>query len=133
MSLSSSLVACLALMSTTGWAQYVLEDDFFANGDFFSSFTFWDSADPTHGFVDYLGQSAAQSAGLISQSSSNVKMRADSTNTVTTGRPSVRIASNKSYNSGLIVMDADHMPTGCGTWPAFWLVRSSSVSFLQGA
>jgi hypothetical protein len=26
-----------------------------------------------------------------------------------------------SFNSGLFVLDLEHMPQGCGTWPAFWM------------
>jgi len=37
------------------------------------------------------------------------------------GRRSVRLESNKRYNSGLFIATLDHMPTGCGTWPALWL------------
>lgn len=44
------------------------------------------------------------------------------TNVTPNGRPSVRISSNKTYNSGLFILDVKHMPFGCGTWPAYWLV-----------
>jgi hypothetical protein len=36
------------------------------------------------------------------------------------GRNSVRIRSKKTYTHHLVVLDARHMPQGCGTWPAFW-------------
>eukprot|EP01091_Cochliopodium_minus_P008689 TRINITY_DN2010_c0_g1_i2.p1 TRINITY_DN2010_c0_g1~~TRINITY_DN2010_c0_g1_i2.p1 ORF type:complete len:252 (-),score=77.67 TRINITY_DN2010_c0_g1_i2:86-841(-) len=50
-------------------------------------------------------------------------MGADHTNKATgRGRNSVRINTFKAYNRGLFVIDLDHMPWGCGTWPAFWLV-----------
>jgi hypothetical protein len=26
----------------------------------------------------------------------------------------------RSFTGGLVLMDAVHMPTGCGTWPAWW-------------
>lgn len=35
-------------------------------------------------------------------------------------RDSVRVHSKKHYNGGLFVLDADHVPTGCSSWPAFW-------------
>lgn len=38
------------------------------------------------------------------------------------GRASVRIESQKTWNEGIFAIDLDHMPTGCGTWPAFWMV-----------
>ncbi|KAK4896775.1 hypothetical protein LTR27_005369 [Elasticomyces elasticus] len=118
----TTLITCFLAMGTTGWAQYVLEDDYMSGGNFFDKFAFWDSADPTNGFVNYQGESASSSQDLINSSSTNVQMRVDSTNQAPNGRASVRITSTKSYNSGLFILDADHMPTGCGTWPAFWLV-----------
>jgi len=36
------------------------------------------------------------------------------------GRDSVRIESKKSFNGGLFLIDLEHLPTGCGTWPAYW-------------
>lgn len=108
----------LAFFSTTGWAGYALEDDYFADG-FFNQFSFWDGADPTHGFVDYQSYNASQSAGLVKELSGNAWMGVDSSSNTPNGRPSVRITSNKSYANGLVVVDIEHMPGGiCGTWPA---------------
>ena len=45
-------------------------------------------------------------------------MRAD--NTTTGNRKSVRISTQKTYTGGLFVIDLEHLPTGVGTWPAFW-------------
>ncbi|KAH9826274.1 glycoside hydrolase family 16 protein, partial [Teratosphaeria destructans] len=119
----STIITSLVLMSTTGWCSYVLEDDYLKDGTFFDLFTFYTSSDPTNGFVEYQSQSAASSAGLLSSSTTNVQMKVDSTNVTPSGRPSVRITSNKSYNTGLFIADIEHMPGGvCGTWPAFWLV-----------
>ena len=50
-------------------------------------------------------------------------MRADSQNVVQPtdrGRKSVRIRSNKAYDEAIVVLDLQHMPEGCATWPAFW-------------
>ena len=38
------------------------------------------------------------------------------------GRKSVRIESKEFYGGGLFVLDVDHIPAGCGTWPAFWFL-----------
>jgi hypothetical protein len=113
----------LAILSTTGWAQYVLQDDYMSGGSFFDKFSFFNSTDPTNGFVDYVEQDYASSKGLISSSSGQVYMGVDHTGVASsTGRESVRITSNKSYNSGLVIVDLEHMPGGiCGTWPAFWM------------
>ena len=29
--------------------------------------------------------------------------------------------SQETYNSGLFIASLDHIPTGCGTWPAMWM------------
>ena len=109
---------CLAHLGT---GRYTLIDDY--NPDnFFSKFTFFTGHDPTNGFVDYVDQPTANRTGLIESTSSSVYMGVDHTNVTPNGRPSVRITSNKSYNHGLIVLDLEHMPYGCGTWPAFWTV-----------
>ena len=47
-------------------------------------------------------------------------MRVETTSTVTGNRQSIRLESQFTYTGGLIIIDAVHMPTGCGTWPAFW-------------
>jgi len=50
-------------------------------------------------------------------------MKADSTHIASgRGRNSVRICTQKTYNRGLFVLDLNHMPYGCGTWPAWWMV-----------
>ena len=53
-------------------------------------------------------------------SAGNAVMRVETTPQVTTGRKSIRITTQYSYTGGLVIMDSVHMPTGCGTWPAFW-------------
>ena len=110
-----------------------------AGGNFFEQFTFWNTTDPTNGFVQYQSQDGANSLGLISSSASNIQMSVDHTSVVTDGRPSVRITSKASYQSGLFIIDLDHMPGGiCGTWPAFWLVgpdwpNQGEVDIIEGA
>lgn len=50
-------------------------------------------------------------------------MRVDDTNVVPAGargRDSNRITSYKNYTNSVVVLDAQHIPFGCGTWPAFW-------------
>ena len=91
---------------------------------FWEAFVFFTDADPTHGFVDFVGKDEAMSSGLAGvNNQGQIFMNADSTNvSASTGRRSVRIASSKAYNKGLFVADLEHMPTGCGTWPAFWMV-----------
>jgi hypothetical protein len=53
-------------------------------------------------------------------SAGNAIMRVDTTPQVTGNRNSVRIQTQFTFTGGLVIMDSVHMPTGCGTWPAFW-------------
>lgn len=77
-------------------------------------------SDPTHGYVTFVDQPTATSDSLINSSNNQVYIGVDSTNVASgTGRKSIRITSNKSYNHGLFILDLAHMPGGiCGTWPA---------------
>ncbi|KAL4754391.1 endo-1,3(4)-beta-glucanase xgeA [Aspergillus terricola var. indicus] len=90
-------------------------------------FHFFDNADPTNGFVTYVNQSYAESAGLVKTTDSGSLYLGVDYETVLTvdgpGRESVRIESNEYYDQGLYVVDIQHMPGSiCGTWPAFWTV-----------
>ena len=54
-------------------------------------------------------------------------MRADDVSMVASsarGRDSIRISSQTSYNDSIIVLDVQHMPAGCSTWPAFWTLSA---------
>ncbi|KAJ3972844.1 concanavalin A-like lectin/glucanase domain-containing protein [Lentinula raphanica] len=89
--------------------------------DFFQGWSFFTGSDPTHGVVDYLDKDDATNAGLAYvNSAGNAVMAVDTTNNLTGNRKSVRITTNSQYNQGIWILDAVHMPTGCGTWPAFW-------------
>lgn len=55
-------------------------------------------------------------------------MRADDFNTVdpnARGRNSVRITSHAAYADSVVVLDLQHMPEGCSTWPAFWTISQA--------
>lgn len=114
--------ALLALMSGVK-AAYTLKDDY-SGTNFFSMFDFFTDADPTHGYVDYVAQSAAQSAGLINTNNNQAYIGVDTKNVASgRGRQSVRLTSKATYNTGLIILDLEHMPGSiCGSWPAFWTV-----------
>ncbi|KAK1057884.1 hypothetical protein LTR74_013798 [Friedmanniomyces endolithicus] len=114
----------LALVVGLSVAGYTLEDDYTAGGNFFDMFTFFTGGDPTNGYVNYVDQSVASQNGYIDASSAQIYIGTDAVNvTNSAGRNSVRLTSNKSYSSGLVILDLDHMPGGiCGTWPAFWMV-----------
>lgn len=121
--LPSTLLISLAGLIPLSTAGYVLQDDYSID-KFFSMFEFFTAPDPTNGYVTYVGQSAAQAAGLVNTNNNAIYMGVDYTNVASgSGRQSVRLTSKKSYTHGLIILDASHMPGGvCGTWPAFWTV-----------
>ncbi|KAJ3838788.1 concanavalin A-like lectin/glucanase domain-containing protein [Lentinula raphanica] len=92
---------------------------------FFDGWTFTNAADVTthvrKGLVDYVDQETASNNNLTQiTSDGTVIMRVETTAIVTGNRQSIRITTNNAYDSGLWILDAVHMPTGCGTWPAFW-------------
>ncbi|CAE6376808.1 unnamed protein product [Rhizoctonia solani] len=105
---------------------FQLQEEIIGN-KFYDAFNFETFKDPTHGRVNYVDQSFAQGNNLTFTSDSKFVMRADSVNLVKSGsrgRDSIRISSKKSYEDSVIVLDLTHMPTGCGTWPAFWTVTT---------
>ncbi|RXW17418.1 hypothetical protein EST38_g8441 [Candolleomyces aberdarensis] len=88
---------------------------------FFQGWDFFTSADPTHGLVDYIDEASGRRDGILEiNSAGNAVMRVETTPTVPGNRKSIRITTQATFNGGLVIMDAVHMPHGCGTWPAFW-------------
>ena len=62
------------------------------------------------------GSSGSSGSSSSSGSSGSAFPRLD-------GRPlSVRLEGRTRFNDGLFVVDVAHVPTGCGSWPAVWLV-----------
>ncbi|OZJ06028.1 hypothetical protein BZG36_01104 [Bifiguratus adelaidae] len=130
-------VAVLLGALATAEAQYTLQTEYSGN-TFFNGFTFFTGSDPTHGFVDYVDASTASSQGLTQVRNGVVYIFADNTTVASSaGRRSVRITSNQSYNSGLFLFDVNHVPFGCGTWPALWTVgpnwpNSGEIDIFEG-
>lgn len=130
------LTALLPLLAqATSSTTYTLQDSY-TPANFLSSFNFFTSADPTHGFVSYVSKSAATSAGLatVDKAKKQVRLGVDTKSTIDKatvssynggdysvgGRKAIRLQSKKLYTTMLMVADIEHMPVGCGTWPALW-------------
>jgi hypothetical protein len=103
-----------------------LQKEYFPS-TFFNDFDFFTSDDPTNGFVDFIDYDTANSLGIVSapaDDSAPVYIGVDHDNVVQSGergRKSVRLVSKDSFNHGLFLLDLDHMPVGCGTWPALYV------------
>jgi hypothetical protein len=39
----------------------------------------------------------------------------------------MRIVSQTTYDEAILVLDLEHMPAGCATWPAFWTKSQTSL------
>ncbi len=89
---------------------------------FFDDFNF--TAHRQHNaFSDFQNKSSAISMGLINTTATTAYIGTDYTNMVgSEGRASIEMSSNHIWDEGLFILNASHMPQGCGTWPAFWFV-----------
>lgn len=118
--LASSLLAATAQATS-----YSLVDNYDST-NFFTGFEFFDAADPTNGFVEYADAQTASKSGLAGFVDNMVYLGTDhATANPASGRASTRVTSSKSYEKGLFVADIQHMPVGCGVWPAFWTLGSN--------
>lgn len=124
--------------ASTFSSPYTLVEDH--NGtDFFNGWTFWTTSDPTNGswfacliglyallntltgIVEYVNETTGRSNGLVEvNSDGHAIMRVETTGTVLENRQSIRITTESTYTKVLVIMDSVHIPTGCGTWPAWW-------------
>ncbi|KZO97623.1 glycoside hydrolase family 16 protein [Calocera viscosa TUFC12733] len=101
---------------------------------FFDCFDYFTDADPTHGDVVFVNESDAWSLGLVSTTPTQSFLRVDNSTSLPSGqgRNSVRLGTKKTYDGALFVLDVEHMPFGCATWPAFWTVSQTQPWPLGG-
>ncbi|KAK0919293.1 hypothetical protein LTR91_015016 [Friedmanniomyces endolithicus] len=107
-----------------GAGPYQLVDDY-ESAVFFDKFNFYSSYDPTYGHVQYVTAAVAEQNGFVTTPNSTAVISVDTTNQWPNGgpgRPAVRLISDNTYTHGLFILDLVHMPWGCGTWPAYWLL-----------
>jgi hypothetical protein len=84
----------------------------YSGSSFFDDFHFFDNADPSGGMIDYVGRDEARSAGLIGTKNGNAYMKIGYGNNGV--QKAVRISTQDTFTTGIIVLDAYHMPVGCG-------------------
>jgi len=124
LSLTVKALLASSILIKTSIAGYVLTDDY-EKDSFFGNFTAFTDEDPTSGFVkflDYENSIKQEIVGSASNDANSSYLGVDHTTTSTSGRASHRITSIKTFNKGLFIADISHMPVGCGTWPAYWLL-----------
>ncbi|THX62044.1 hypothetical protein D6D06_00132 [Aureobasidium pullulans] len=122
-----------------GSGAYQLVDDY-QPSVFFSKFNYYNSYDPTYGHVQYVNETVANRNGYTTTDDDNITISVDTTNKWPRGgpgRPAVRLISDNTYTHGLFILDLNHMPFGCGTWPAFWLLgpdwpRNGEIDIIEG-
>lgn len=92
--------------------------------NFFDSFEFISNHDIyTNGSTSYISKHEAQSMGLVKYTENRIFLGVDN-NTVTNvmprgGRNSFRLESHSTIDSGIIIVDLEHLPANaCGMWPA---------------
>lgn len=115
---SSSLflraTAVLSALSSTALATKYDIQDTYAGETFLDGFDFFTAEDPTKGFVNYIGRTAADNADLIKMVGDDTYIGVDYKTTLNPtgniGRDSVRIESIKKYTQGLFIVDLKHMP-----------------------
>ena len=118
---ASSLLA-ISLTATAHASGEYIRTHAVTNSTFLGFFNFFTDSDPTHGFVDFVDQDDALNSGLLKLDNGQIIMAADNVNDTSTGRRSVRVQSNPTFTEAIFIIDLEHMPSGCGTWPAFWTV-----------
>ncbi|KAG5652003.1 hypothetical protein H0H81_006618 [Sphagnurus paluster] len=93
----------------------------YQGNNFYNGWDFFTGSDPTNGIVQYVDQATGTASGILSiNANGNAVMRVETTPSVPNTRQSIRITTQASFTGGLVIMDAVHIPTGCGVWPAFW-------------
>lgn len=92
---------------------------------FFDYYTFFDGADSlgSAGYNTYVGKKEAMKLGLANVTTEDGTdfVYMSSAPTKEGPRSSVRLEGKRRFDRGLFVFDLEHMPAGCGVWPAFWL------------
>jgi len=137
--LCALLLVAFAISFDSTDCAYVLKQNY-SGTNFFSGFDFFTANDPTHGFVNYVDQNTATQKGYIQMQGGAWYIGPDTKTIVSKnarGRDAVRITSKTSYQTGMFIIDLLHMPTGCGTWPAYWLVgpgwpNNGEIDIIEG-
>jgi hypothetical protein len=97
----------------------------YSGSTFFDTMSFYTHADPTGGMIEYVDEQEARQDGLIGLRNGHAFMGIGAGGNGL--KRSVRITTKDSFTTGVFILDAVHMPTGCGVWPSFWTTPSDPV------
>jgi hypothetical protein len=101
--------------------------------EFFDFYDFYEGPDSlgSAGYNTYVGKERALQQGLVNitedeltDDSSFIFMK--SAPTASGPRESIRLEGKTRFERGLFLLDLEHMPAGCGVWPAFWLTDEAN-------
>jgi len=122
------------------------QTDMWEGANFFDQFNFFTNGDPTGGYVNFVSRAVATTKGLITSPAAPTPVYMGSVHTTVAtgrGRDSVRLSSKQTWTvklgspTYLFVIDLNHMPIGCGTWPAWWFVgpgwpNAGEIDIIEG-
>lgn len=72
------------------------------------------------GFQTYVNRQRAHELGLLNVHPDGALIMKSAPNSGQQ-RFSIRLEGKRRFERGLFLLHVDHIPAGCGTWPAFWL------------
>eukprot|EP00931_Biecheleriopsis_adriatica_P057008 TRINITY_DN3380_c0_g1_i1.p1 TRINITY_DN3380_c0_g1~~TRINITY_DN3380_c0_g1_i1.p1 ORF type:complete len:392 (+),score=52.11 TRINITY_DN3380_c0_g1_i1:72-1247(+) len=88
--------------------------------DFIDCFNFFTGPDPTDGYVDYVDRAEAEDMNIY-EVTADGSVRLGSIVGARAPAKSIRLQSKHHFGPGYVfVIDLEHIPTGMGTWPAWW-------------
>ncbi|KAJ6257083.1 hypothetical protein Dda_7968 [Drechslerella dactyloides] len=95
--------------------------DVYSGVNFFDAWDFGNGTEATNGFTNYVTREGAAWSNLTyaTPNQAIIKVLAQD-DTGPAGRPTVKLLSKQRYTQGLFLFDIEHVPFGCGTWPAIW-------------
>ncbi|KAF4548336.1 putative glycosyl hydrolases family 16 protein 8 [Elsinoe fawcettii] len=125
-----TLLSCLVFLFSQPVKAIYRPTTTLAGDDFFSHFNFYSGPDPTNGYVQYVNRGSAVKSSLFALAdhdlgNNSIFLGVDSTTSLSPDRPgraSLRLHGKEKFTHGLVVVDVFHAPTGCGLWPAIWMV-----------
>lgn len=94
----------------------------YSGSTFFDEMDFYTHEDPSGGMIEYVDEQEARQENLIGVRNGHAFMRFGPGQNG--NKKSVRITTKDSFTTGIFILDAVHMPTGCGVWPSFWTTPS---------